>query len=77
MVKDSGVGIPDDMISKLFDIGESITTTGTSEERGTGLGLNISKEFVEKHEGRIWVESEVGRGSAFYFTLPNASYFAT
>jgi len=76
-VKDNGVGISMDIQSKLFDIGESISTAGTSDEKGTGLGLNICKEFVEKHEGRIWVKSEVGKGSTFYFTLPNASYFAT
>lgn len=69
-VTDSGVGISHDNVAKLFDVGQVQTTYGTADEKGTGLGLLLCKEFVEKHSGRIWVESEVGIGSSFKFTLP-------
>ncbi len=69
-VTDNGIGISPENLKKLFDISEVLTTTGTAKEKGTGLGLLICKEFIEKHQGKIWVESEVGRGSEFKFTLP-------
>jgi len=69
-VSDNGIGIIPDILTKLFDISEVITTMGTEEESGTGMGLLLCKEFVEKHGGKIWVESEVGKGSKFEFTLP-------
>jgi len=69
-VSDNGVGISSDNLSKLFDISEVMSTKGTAGETGTGLGLLLSKEFVEKHGGKIWVESEAGKGSDFKFTLP-------
>jgi signal transduction histidine kinase len=69
-VSDNGIGIPPDNLTKLFDIAQILTTTGTAKETGTGLGLLLCKEFVEKHGGKIWVESEVGKGSDFKFTLP-------
>jgi PAS domain S-box-containing protein len=69
-VSDNGVGIPPENLSKLYNISEVLTTKGTAKETGTGLGLLICKEFVEKHGGVIWVESEVGKGSEFRFTLP-------
>ena len=69
-VSDNGIGIPPDNLTKLFDISQVLTTTGTAKETGTGLGLLLCKEFVEKHGGKIWVESEVGKGSDFKFTLP-------
>jgi PAS domain S-box-containing protein len=69
-VSDNGVGIPPESTVKLFDISEVLTTKGTKGETGTGLGLLLCKEFVEKHGGVIWVESEVGKGSDFRFTLP-------
>jgi PAS domain S-box-containing protein len=68
-VKDNGIGIPHNNLAKLFEISEVITTKGTAKETGTGLGLLLCKEFVEKHGGKIWVESEVGKGSDFKFTL--------
>jgi len=69
-VSDNGIGIAPDNLTKLFDISQIQTTTGTAEEKGTGLGLLLCKEFVEKHGGKIWVESEVGKGSNFKFTIP-------
>ena len=69
-VSDNGVGMSPDNIAKLFDIVQVQTTIGTADEKGTGLGLLLCKEFVEKHGGRIWVESEVGIGSNFKFTSP-------
>ncbi len=69
-VSDNGIGIPSDNLVKLFNLSEVLTTKGTEGETGTGLGLLLCKEFVEKHGGRIWVESEFGKGSDFKFTLP-------
>lgn len=72
-VRDNGVGIPKSRIEKLFRIDENISTLGTEKEKGTGLGMVLCKEFVEKHGGKIWVESEEGKGSVFYFTIPSES----
>lgn len=69
-VKDKGVGIGKNNLEKLFRIEESYSTTGTNNEKGTGLGLILCKEFIEKHKGKIWAESEEGVGSQFYFTIP-------
>ena len=69
-VTDNGVGIKPGNIEKLFKIETSFTTRGTENEKGTGLGLLLCKEFIEKHGCNIWVESEEGIGSTFYFTLP-------
>ncbi len=67
---DNGIGMPEGKLSKLFRIDESISTKGTENEKGTGLGLVLCKEFVERNGGKIWVESEVGKGSSFHFTIP-------
>jgi signal transduction histidine kinase len=56
-------------VSKLFRLDGNLSTRGTENEKGTGLGLFLCKEFVEKHGGRIWVESEYGKGSTFKFVL--------
>jgi len=69
-VSDSGIGMSTESINKLFKIEVHHTTVGTNNETGTGLGLLLCKEFVEKHGGKIWVESELGMGSKFSFTLP-------
>ncbi len=69
-VKDTGIGISNENIDKLFRIDTDYRRPGTENEQGTGLGLKLSKEFVEKLGGRIWVESEFGKGSEFKFTLP-------
>ncbi|MHB8853730.1 MAG: PAS domain-containing sensor histidine kinase [Ignavibacteriaceae bacterium] len=71
-VKDSGVGINSQDIDKLFRIDTSFSSKGTEGENGTGLGLHLCKEFVEKGGGRIWVDSKLGEGSKFTFTLPMA-----
>jgi signal transduction histidine kinase len=64
-VKDDGIGISQEDISKLFRIDVHHTTIGVQKEEGTGLGLILCKEFVEKNNGRIWVESIEGQGSSF------------
>lgn len=69
-IKDCGVGIDKKIQSKLFDISENTSTKGTEDESGTGLGLILCKEFVEKHSGEIWIESEVGKGTVINFTIP-------
>ena len=72
-IKDTGVGINKKDISKLFRINEHYTTSGTEGETGSGLGLVLCKELLEKNSGKIWVESEHGKGSSFTFTLPKHS----
>jgi len=69
-IKDNGVGISAEEIRKIFRIDSKHKTLGTKGEKGTGLGLILCKEFIEKQHGKIWVESEVGKGSQFSFTLP-------
>ncbi len=69
-VKDNGVGIGEQFLPKLFRIDEQYRRTGTANERGTGLGLILCKEFVERNGGEIRVESKIGNGSTFSFTLP-------
>ena len=69
-ITDSGIGIPDDIKERLFKTNGKVTQKGTEDELGTGLGLLLCSEFVKKHKGEIWVESEQGKGSTFKFTLP-------
>lgn len=69
-VKDNGIGMESDKVKQLFKIEKANSTPGTNKEKGTGLGLILCKEFVEKHNGTIWAESKVGVGSTFYFTIP-------
>lgn len=69
-VSDNGVGLPEDRINKLFILSESYSTPGTNKEKGTGLGLILCNEFIKKNNGLIWVESEIGKGSSFSFSLP-------
>lgn len=69
-ISDTGIGMNDKTLKELYHISSNKTTVGTANEHGSGLGLVLCKEFVEKHKGKIWVESEVGKGSIFKFTLP-------
>ena len=68
-IKDTGIGIEAQRSSKLFNFNDLSSTTGTAGEKGTGLGLPLCKEFIERNGGKIWVESEIGKGSKFTFTL--------
>ena len=72
-VKDSGKGMKKEDLDKLFKLDVIYSTKGTKEEAGTGMGLILCKEFVEKHGGKIWAESELSKGSTFKFTLPKQS----
>ncbi|MBP9889387.1 MAG: PAS domain S-box protein [Leptospiraceae bacterium] len=69
-IQDSGIGISTEMLNKLFKIDEKVSRLGTEGEASTGLGLLLCKDFLEKHNGNIWIESVVGKGSIFYFNLP-------
>ena len=69
-VTDTGVGIEEEDLLKLFRIDEHYTTMGTAEEKGSGLGLILCKEFMEKNGGKISIESEIGRGTTVRFTVP-------
>jgi len=73
-IKDDGVGIPAQEIGQIFQKYRQTASGKASERKGTGLGLVICKMIVEAHGGRIWVESEEGRGTTFFFALPLASY---
>jgi signal transduction histidine kinase len=76
-VKDNGIGMTTEVLRILFDKTSPYTTRGTANEKGTGLGLILCKEFVEKNGGKIWVESAEDYGSTFYFTLPKAEVAAS
>jgi signal transduction histidine kinase len=69
-VSDTGIGIPKEELENIFAEFQQVDTAVTREFTGTGLGLNITKKFVEMHDGRIWVESELGKGSTFFFSVP-------
>nr|WP_321410656.1 HAMP domain-containing sensor histidine kinase [uncultured Carboxylicivirga sp.] len=69
-VQDSGIGMSKDNYRKLFKLDSTFTTLGTNNEKGTGIGLILCKEFVDRHKGEIWVESELNVGSIFNFKIP-------
>jgi len=69
-VSDTGIGMSPNLLNRLFRLDESANRKGTNNEPSTGLGLLLCKEFVEKNNGKIWVESQEGKGSTFYFTIP-------
>ncbi len=72
-VSDTGIGIPSDKFDTIFTSFAQVDSSTAREYGGTGLGLAVTKQLVELHGGKIWVESEVGKGSTFYFTLPLAN----
>jgi signal transduction histidine kinase len=69
-VKDTGTGIPENELKKIFERFHRVKGENGSKGEGSGLGLAIAKEIIEAHHGRIWVESTLGIGSTFYFTIP-------
>ena len=72
-IKDTGIGISPEIQKIIFEKTAGYSTRGTANEKGTGLGLILCKEFVEKNGGKIWLESEVGKGSTFFFTIKKAA----
>jgi len=72
-VQDSGVGITAERIEKIFSSDTILSTPGTANEKGTGLGLVLCKDFVNRIGGDIWVESSYGQGTTFSFSLKNLS----
>ncbi|MGD8307536.1 MAG: PAS domain S-box protein, partial [Ignavibacteria bacterium] len=72
-VKDTGLGIREENLERLFNVDTKYTTEGTSGEKGSGLGLSLVQEIVAKHGGKVWAESEYNKGSVFRFTLPIAA----
>jgi two-component system, sensor histidine kinase and response regulator len=71
-IRDTGVGIEECNLQKLFLVDSNVKTRGTDYENGTGLGLVICKEFIDLHNGQIWAESTPGKGSKFHFSIPVA-----
>ena len=69
-VIDNGIGLNLATQKKLWNKDEQITISGTDGEKGSGFGLLLCKEFIEKHQGKIWVESKIGKGSKFSFLIP-------
>lgn len=69
-VKDQGIGIPEDIRDKVFDLFTEAKRFGTSGEQPYGLGLSISKQIIESHDGEIWFDTEEGKGTTFYISLP-------
>ena len=73
-ISDNGVGMDQEYANQLFISDSNETKVGTQGEKGTGLGISIVKELIQKHEELIWVESELGKGSDFIFTMPKAEH---
>ncbi len=71
-MQDSGIGLSENKIKTLLEMNTTVSRRGTEKEKGTGLGLLISKEFIEKNKGRLYIISEPGKGSSFSFTLQKA-----
>jgi signal transduction histidine kinase len=69
-VKDIGIGIPSEEIGRIFEKYRQLSSARNSSHKGTGLGLVICKKIIEAHGGRIWAESEIGKGATFFFSLP-------
>jgi len=75
-IKDTGIGMSQQILDKLFHLDECTNRKGTDDEPSTGLGLILCKDFIEKHGGKIWAESEEGKGSTFNFSIPYRAEFA-
>jgi PAS domain S-box-containing protein len=73
IIKDEGIGITEESKEKLFKIGRMFSTEGTKGEKGTGLGLALAKQIIEKHNGEIWFYSTPAEGSEFHFTVPSSA----
>ena len=71
-IKDNGIGIDQKHLDRIFKIFKRLHTREKYD--GTGIGLAISKRIIQKHRGKIWAESELGKGTTFYFTIPNMNY---
>ena len=69
-VQDQGIGITKDQLQKIFERLYQVSDAQEKTYPGLGMGLYISKEIIKRHNGKIWVESKIGKGSTFYFTLP-------
>jgi signal transduction histidine kinase len=69
-ITDNGMGMTAEVQESVFSSVTMVSNTGTSNEKGTGLGLKLCKEFIEKNKGEIWLKSEVGKGSTFYVSIP-------
>lgn len=76
VVKDEGLGITEENQTKLFRIDQKFSLAGTNGEKGSGLGLTLMKEIIDKHNGQVWFYSKVGEGSEFHFTVPEAKNIA-
>jgi PAS domain S-box-containing protein len=72
-ITDNGIGMPEEILANLFNIQSKVSRPGTDNEPSTGLGLILCKELIEKHGGKLWAESEVGKGTSFWLSLPSAS----
>jgi two-component system phosphate regulon sensor histidine kinase PhoR len=72
-IEDNGIGIPKEDIPRIFERFYRVDKGRSKELGGTGLGLSIVKHLVQAHGGKVWAESQLGRGSTFYFTLPKRS----
>ena len=70
-VKDTGTGIPEEQLEHIFEKFYQVDGTSTRKFGGNGLGLAIAKNIIDLHEGKLWVESEPGEGSTFYFSVPH------
>jgi signal transduction histidine kinase len=69
-IKDTGIGIPKDELPNIFEEFYRASNAKKVERDGTGLGVPIAKQIIERHNGKIWVESELGKGSSFFIILP-------
>ena len=72
-VRDNGIGIAPENEAAIFEAFRQVSAVGSAKQEGSGLGLSLVKQLVELHGGRVWVESELGRGAVFIFSIPDRS----